>query len=78
MTGFTSDGASVMLGVKKGVAQRLKNDEGIAHLIDSHYCVAHKEALAMKDILNEKESSYFWSIEQKTKELVGFLALQTT
>uniref|UniRef100_A0A915IN56 DUF4371 domain-containing protein n=1 Tax=Romanomermis culicivorax TaxID=13658 RepID=A0A915IN56_ROMCU len=51
MTEFTSDGASVMLGVKKSVAQRLKNDEGIAHLIDSH-CVTHKEALAMKDVLN--------------------------
>lgn len=48
---FTSDGASVMLGQNNGMAALLRNHYGISHLMDFH-CVAHREALAMKDVLN--------------------------
>lgn len=47
---FTSDGAAVMLGKHGGVAALLRNSYGLDHLTDFH-CVAHREALAMKDVL---------------------------
>lgn len=54
MINFTSDGAAVMLGVHKGVAQRLRKIEGMDKMLSSH-CVAHREALALKDVLNVRE-----------------------
>jgi len=51
ITGFTSDGASVMLGCKNGVATLLRENFGLSHLIEFH-CVAHREALVLKDVLN--------------------------
>uniref|UniRef100_A0A915KY19 BED-type domain-containing protein n=1 Tax=Romanomermis culicivorax TaxID=13658 RepID=A0A915KY19_ROMCU len=48
---FTSDGASVMLGCKSSVAQRLKIDHGLVNLIENH-CIVHREALALKDMLS--------------------------
>ena len=46
MTGFGSDGASVMTGADTGVAVRLRNEIG-AHLITIH-CVSHCVALSAK------------------------------
>lgn len=46
MVMFTSDGASVMLGKKGGVATLLKRS--IPHLIEQH-CVAHREDLGIDD-----------------------------
>lgn len=48
---FTSDGAAVMLGKRNGVAQKLCEEHQLATMIDMH-CVAHREALAIKDVLN--------------------------
>uniref|UniRef100_A0A915KTU3 HAT C-terminal dimerisation domain-containing protein n=1 Tax=Romanomermis culicivorax TaxID=13658 RepID=A0A915KTU3_ROMCU len=45
---FTSDGASVMLGRRQGVAERLRSNYGYTHLLDFH-CVCHRENLALKD-----------------------------
>ena len=49
---FVSDGASVMVGERSGVATRLKADERIQSLISVH-CVCHKLALACTDTLND-------------------------
>lgn len=45
---FTSDGAAVMLGSKNGTAAKLKERLGSAHIIAFH-CVAHLQALGVKD-----------------------------
>lgn len=49
---FVSDGASVMVGERSGVATRLKADKIIQSLISVH-CVCHKLALACTDTLND-------------------------
>ena len=49
---FVSDGASVMVGERSGVATRLKADERIQSLISVH-CVCHKLALACTDTLSD-------------------------
>ena len=46
MVMFTSDGASVMLGKRNGVAAQLKLE--IPHLVEQH-CVAHREDLGISD-----------------------------
>ena len=46
MVMFTSDGASVMLGKRNGVAAQLKLE--IPHLVEQH-CVAHSEDLGISD-----------------------------
>lgn len=51
ITSFTSDGASVMLGCKNGVVTLLREKYGLPNLIEFH-CIAHREALAVKDVLN--------------------------
>lgn len=51
MVMFTSDGAAVMLGHKSGVAKQLREASSTNYLLDMH-CVAHREALAIKDVLN--------------------------
>ena len=43
MVGFGSDGASVMVGKKAGVAARIR--EIVPHLVNNH-CIAHRLALA--------------------------------
>ena len=50
MVMFTSDGANVMLGKKKGVASILKKE--IKHLSEQH-CVAHREDLGLDDAWKE-------------------------
>ena len=49
---FVSDGASVMVGHRSGVATRLKSHDQISSLISVH-CVCHKLALACTDTLAE-------------------------
>lgn len=49
---FVSDGASVMVGERSGVATRLKADKRIQSLISVHF-VCHKLALACTDTLND-------------------------
>ena len=49
---FVSDGASVMVGERSGVATRLKADKRIQSLISVH-CVCYKLALACTDTLND-------------------------
>ena len=49
---FESDGASVMVGERSGVATSLKADERIQSLMSVH-CVCHKLALACTDTLND-------------------------
>lgn len=51
MISFTSDGASVMVGHKSGVGSRISAIMDAGHLVRSH-CVVHREALAVKDVLN--------------------------
>ena len=46
MTGFTSDGAAVLLGKKNGVGKRLKDIN--PHMITTH-CKDHRLALACRD-----------------------------
>jgi len=46
MTGFCSDGAAIMTGVKSGVAARLK---AVNPRIVAIRCVAHRTALVMRD-----------------------------
>ena len=48
MIGFGSDGASVMMGARRGVFELLKV-EGQADWILSAWCLAHKLELAVKD-----------------------------
>ena len=50
MSGFGSDGASVMVGRRSGVATRLK--ETNPSLINVH-CICHRLALASKDAFSE-------------------------
>ncbi|KAH3790825.1 hypothetical protein DPMN_169033 [Dreissena polymorpha] len=45
-TGFTSDGASVMMGKRTGVAARLKEINPV--LLNVH-CICHRLALACTD-----------------------------
>ncbi|KAJ8048792.1 hypothetical protein HOLleu_01255 [Holothuria leucospilota] len=47
MAGFGSDGASVMVGCRNGVATQLKRMEP---MIVSTHCVAHRLALAVGQV----------------------------
>ena len=68
MTRFTSDGASVMLGKKTGVAARLKQVNPV--LLNVH-CICHRLALACTD---SKESlSYIKNLETWLHQLWQFL-----
>ena len=48
LVGFGSNGASVNLGSKNGVAALLTND--VAHLVSVH-CVAHRLELAANNVI---------------------------
>ena len=51
---FTTDGASVMLGKRNGVAAKLK--ENVPHLVQQH-CVAHRENLCISDAWKEVKAT---------------------
>lgn len=70
------DETHVMLGSRNGVATQLRNNHGIDHLLVFH-CVAHREALALKDVLKPDKNTEFWKTELVTKELITFISLQT-
>lgn len=55
---FISDGAAVMLGSKNGTAVRLKEKYQAAHVIAFH-CVAHLQALGVKDACKVKRGNTF-------------------
>ncbi len=67
---FTSDGAAVMLGCKGGVAQLLRLQLDLPHLVEFH-CVAHREALAMKDAY--RHNRFFLNFEHQISELITYL-----
>ncbi|XP_060555537.1 uncharacterized protein LOC132716306 [Ruditapes philippinarum] len=50
--GFCSDGASVMMGSKRGVIQLMKT-QGNANWIKSVWCLAHRLELAIKDAFKD-------------------------
>ena len=50
--GFCSDGASVMMGQRKGVIKLLK-DEGATQWILPVWCLAHRLELAVKDAFKD-------------------------
>ncbi len=67
---FTSDGAAVMLGSRSGVAERLRQKLEIPHMVEFH-CVAHKEALAVKDAYGQNK--FFLRFERQISELISYL-----
>uniref|UniRef100_A0A915I3F4 HAT C-terminal dimerisation domain-containing protein n=1 Tax=Romanomermis culicivorax TaxID=13658 RepID=A0A915I3F4_ROMCU len=69
---FTSDGAAVMLGSKNGTAMRIKRALNIPHVISFH-CVAHLEALGVKDICMKPEHESIMRLEYTLNDLVNFL-----
>ena len=66
-TGFTSDGASVMLGKKTGVAARLKQVNPV--LLNVH-CICHRLALACTD--SNESLSYIKNLETWLRQLWQF------
>ena len=67
LTGFTSDGASVMVGKRSGVAARLKQVNPV--LINVH-CICHRLALACTD--SNESLSYIKNIENWLRQLWQF------
>lgn len=67
LTGFSSDGASVMLGKRTGVAARLKQKNPV--LLNVH-CICHRLALACTD--SNTELKYIESVETILRQLWHF------
>jgi len=68
ISGFVSDGASVMVGVKEGVATKLKR---INPKIISVHCIAHRLALACTD--TNADISYIKQVEEILRQLWQFM-----
>ncbi|CAG8727614.1 5848_t:CDS:2, partial [Cetraspora pellucida] len=64
---FASDGASVMMGNKNGVAQRLSK---ICPYIIYTHCIAHRLALACKD--SQKQLNYFTNAETVIRDVYKY------
>lgn len=64
LTGFTSDGASVMVGKRSGVAARLRDKNSV--LLNVH-CVCHRLALSCTD--SNESISYVKSVEILLRQL---------
>ncbi len=67
---FTSDGAAVMLGKRGGIAELLRQQLELPHLVEFH-CVAHREALAVKDAY--QKNAFFLKFERQVSELISYL-----
>lgn len=66
-TGFTSDGAAVMVGIRSGVAARLKQVNPV--LINVH-CICHRPALACTD--SNESLIYIKNLETWLRQLWQF------
>ena len=67
LVGFASDGASVMMGCKNGVATKLKSDR--PKLVTVH-CTAHRLELAFKDMTSQVE--YYNKLSKLLSDLYDF------
>ncbi|CAG8760062.1 28828_t:CDS:2, partial [Racocetra persica] len=67
LVAFASDGASVMIGCKNGIAQKLSQ---ICLYIVYNHCIAHHLALACKD--SQKQIDYFNNTETIIRDIYKY------